>query len=331
MLGKRPILFRCEAVVLACAGVAAAMSWGYGVPLRAPLRLYLEKLSGGLMWYATGLLLCLLIVRVGDIRSWRKGDTRVSLALSWQHYASRYLRLRFLVHDLRLVHAVAVCFLVFIQLKHFVPSVNSALFDEQLAVIDRFFCGERLCGELLLQTIGADAAPLMSSSYTFFFPYMGLLLMVMVLQRDAEVARCFCAGFVVVWLAGIFLVYLVPSWGPCYFFSPAFSSLTGTEVAELRDGLWQMKVFLDRFPQSPRGAFMISGFPSLHLAVPVLGSLFLQRIHWSCALLSWLFAAVTFLTTLYFGWHYLLDDLGAVLLGYAAYYYAAMDCEKRAV
>jgi membrane-associated phospholipid phosphatase len=64
---------------------------------------------------------------------------------------------------------------------------------------------------------------------------------------------------------------------------------------------------------------MISGFPSLHIAVVLTGSVYLSHIHWAVAFLSWIFVLLTINSTLYLGWHYLLDDVGAVALVYISY------------
>ena len=59
---------------------------------------------------------------------------------------------------------------------------------------------------------------------------------------------------------------------------------------------------------------MISGFPSLHVAVAIMGSIYLRHIHPLLSWLSWIFTLLIFNSTIYLGWHYLLDDLGSVLL-----------------
>jgi membrane-associated phospholipid phosphatase len=78
--------------------------------------------------------------------------------------------------------------------------------------------------------------------------------------------------------------------------------------------LWLHKVMLASDPNRLGAAYLISGLPSLHLAVPIVGSYYLRHVHVALSILSWIFVAVTFVTTLYFGWHYLLDNLAGVLL-----------------
>ncbi len=61
---------------------------------------------------------------------------------------------------------------------------------------------------------------------------------------------------------------------------------------------------------------MISGFPSLHMAVTVLGSVYLGKLHWSLAAASWIFVLLITNSTIYLGWHYVLDDIGSLALVY---------------
>ena len=111
------------------------------------------------------------------------------------------------------------------------------------------------------------------------------------------------------------MVIAVPTWGPCFYRPELFSGLPLTEVRKLMDDLWRDKLFVERQPFSEQGIFLISGFPSLHIAVVVFGSLSLGKVSFTLAARSWGFTAITAVATLYFGWHYVLDDIGGFLLG----------------
>ena len=90
--------------------------------------------------------------------------------------------------------------------------------------------------------------------------------------------------------------------------------LPETAVSRMQDDLWKNKLYFDKFPDGSVGLFLISGLPSLHFAATLLGSLYLRRVHPLLSALSWAFALLTFVSTIYFGWHFVIDDLAAIPL-----------------
>ena len=319
-MAKQLKFFPSELALLTAALLGVALFNYHGVPLRSPLQLYFQKISGGLVWYLTGLILCLFLIRLKDIQRSRSQSLAVSWKSTLEYYRVSYLSMPVLLRDLRFVHLLSFLFVVFLHLKHLIPSINPVIYDEAFIASDRYLCAGKTCGELLVETFGLNSASFFSSAYVFFYPYLGLLLMTMVLQRREQLTHQFCLSFVLLWLAGILIVYLIPTWGPCYSVPEGFSQLPPTRVRELQQELWNFRVFLLEFPKSEKGAYLISGFPSLHLAAVVLGSLYLGHVHRILALFSWLFFLVTICSTLYFGWHFMLDDIGGVLLAVFVYY-----------
>jgi membrane-associated phospholipid phosphatase len=81
---------------------------------------------------------------------------------------------------------------------------------------------------------------------------------------------------------------------------------------------------LDAAPRSLGDLFMISGFPSLHVAVVLLAAIKLKIVHPLLSLIGWCFVLLMVNSTLYLGWHYIWDDLGSVLL-----VYTALRCTRR--
>ena len=147
---------------------------------------------------------------------------------------------------------------------------------------------------------------------------MAFVILYSILQRDERLSQRFAAAFAVVWFLGILMVYAVPSWGPCFAAPEVIASLPATDVSGMQADLWKHKLFLEKTPNSAGGVFLISGFPSLHLAVPILCGLLFWSRHRLLGFLSAVFAVLTFVSTIYFGWHYLLDDLGSLVLALAA-------------
>jgi hypothetical protein len=65
-----------------------------------------------------------------------------------------------------------------------------------------------------------------------------------------------------------------------------------------------------------------AGFASLHVAITLLVALMVQYtvrsriVHW----VFWVNFAVTVVATIYFGWHYLADDVAGILIALVAFY-----------
>ena len=151
-------LFPCERVVLLFTALTVFLYRRFGVMPREPFALYREKCLGGLMWYVTGLVLCLFLLRLGDLQRSRRELKAVSRGESLARYCRSYLAAAPLLCDLRLVHALAVNFVLFIELKHLIPVVNSALYDELLLQSDHLLCGGVLCAERVMHFFGFAAA-----------------------------------------------------------------------------------------------------------------------------------------------------------------------------
>ena len=284
------------------------------LPLRAPWHLYTRKVGSGGLMYAIGLLVALLLCRLQDIRKTHIDGVPRTREFTLTRCRETYFQVPNLIRDLRLVHAIGVMFAVFVNLKNLIPHMNSLVYDPALAEFEKQLFGGRFPAEYLLSVLGTGSAPYLSEGYTLFYPYMALITVIFILHRDLRLGQHFCFAFVLLWFLGILAEYSFPTWGPCFSYPELFTSLPYTEVTQMQEMLWRNKLFLEKFPKSEFGMYLISGVPSLHIAVTVQGSLYLNRINRTLAVLSWIFVGITSVTTIYFGWHFIIDDLAAVLL-----------------
>ena len=145
-----------------------------------------------------------------------------------------------------------------------------------------------------------------------------MLIFIFVLMRTRLYSQQFFVSLSIIWFAGIFITCLMPTFGPCFLFPEKFSGLPITEMNEMQASLWMMKDYVVQNPKSPFAAYLISAFPSLHVTLIVLGSLYLFNISKVLGLASWAFAIFTIIATLYFGWHYLADDVAAIFIALMA-------------
>ena len=280
---------------------------------KGPGLFYLKQFLTSLDLYA---LIWLLIAVFAVLKECRRNEwhfKQVPWRAFWGNF-SRRLYIEEVIQDIRFFHAVLVMFVIFALLKNLIPFIAPNELDEWFVRTEQSVCGGLLCGEWLIKWLGSGAAYYVSTHYMWYFPYMTLALFVMVAQRDRKLGHEYCFAFVLLFLIGILWIYLVPTWGPIYARPDAYKAIDYTDVAGLQKDLWQMKLYLHEHPEALDAVYMISGFPSLHVAVAVLGSIYVSRISRILGVLSWLFVALITHATLYLGWHYLLDDIGSLVL-----------------
>lgn len=325
----------------------------FGVPLRRPIQLYFDKIEAGLVSYPACLVLALALLRMNHIRHaaefrdalqaqeprkpgagasgasgsktadplsekirkfFGKNNQLIPYRFTWGEFRRLYLNPRVMIFDLRMIHAISTMFVVFINLKHIIPWVNSAVFDQNFAQIE-FQTFGKLMTVWMVQKIGTGVAPLLSDGYEVWYTYVLVSCLVLIMQRNRLLAEEFCTAFILMWLLAIVVVYLMPSWGPCFYYREQLAGVVPlTKMAGIQDGLWRGREFVLANPTNIKGVFLISGFPSLHFAATILGTYYFWRINRTMTFLSLIFAVITFFTTIYFGWHYLMDDIGAVML-----------------
>ncbi len=313
-------LLPVEIALIFFALVCALLYQHFGLMLRDPVALYLPRMVSAVEWYGTGLVLVLLVRRLIDLRRAR-GAFRDTLT----EFIDQQLNRSRLLEDLRLLNAISICFVIFLNLKHLIPFVNSGVFDSLLVLQERKLFGGRLGVEVVQDLLGPQVAFVLSESYLFFYPYMALLTLAVFfavpysvdynrVDRDGSGRRLFVLRFVLVWLIGVISVYLFPTWGPCFFLPETVSELPQTAMTDIQRRLWSYKILLGSQPFDRAGIYIISGLPSLHFAIVLLGSLELKRLKSPLHYLSWVFLLLTGITTIYFGWHYVVDNVAAVLL-----------------
>lgn len=236
-------------------------------------------------------------------------------AVFWKHVSTR-LYPEQILQDVRFTVAIVVMFVEFGMLKNLIPHMNPAVYDGAFAAVDRLLCGGLLCSQALHMALGTAPATVetISGHYFWYYTYMSLVGFMFVVAASRELAQEYLFAFVSLFLIGTLVIYLGPTWGPVYFEPASFEFMRHSEIAGLQQNLWKMKLALEANPRDPHAIFMISGFPSLHIAVVTTGSLYVGRLFRPLGWVSWGFLALTINSTIYLGWHYLLDDIGAFAL-----------------
>jgi membrane-associated phospholipid phosphatase len=318
-----------EWILLVCGALTLLLYKLFGIPLpgapgpeasQGPLPFYLKQILTALDVYC---LVVLAFVAWQIVRFWKQNGFRwreLARGSFWRHLVTRFYEVQ-IIQDVRFLNALLVMFMEFGLLKNLIPLMNSSLYDDWFIAADRLLCAGVSCSEYLHSTLGRSSGSLqfISSHYLWYYPYMSLVAFLFIVWTPRKLAHEYLCAFVTLFLLGTLVIYLIPTWGPVYYTPASFEFMKGTPISDLQHSLWQMKEMLELDRSDPRAIFMISGFPSLHIAVVTLGSIYLGRIHRVLAWISWAFCLLTLNSTIYLGWHYLLDDVGAVLLVWIAW------------
>jgi membrane-associated phospholipid phosphatase len=171
------------------------------------------------------------------------------------------------------------------------------------------------------------AANLLSIAYLAYLPLIPISLgAVLVLNRNHAVGAWYATTLCLNWVLGTVSYYLLPSVGPAFSRPEVFRALPDTGVSAAPGLLIATR--LD-YLSNPIGSDSIQGvaaFASLHVSVTFAAALFMTRTKAEIAAIqavTWIFFGVTVVATVYFGWHYILDDIAGIGIGWASVTLAA--------
>jgi PAP2 superfamily len=257
------------------------------------------------------------------VRAWKRTGTAVPSRAALRNVRSeRWTRRRALAVAIALV-SFYVTYLAYRNLKAVIPFLRPGdLFDAQLADWDRALFLDHDPAVLLHSLFGTGAAAhVLSTIYAAFIVFLPLSLGVaLVFSRRLEVSLFYAAMLSINWVLGAASYFILPALGPVYVFEATFAGLPRTEVTRLQEMLLDDRTgFLaDPVTGTPQA---IAAFASLHIAMSfsALLAAHVLRLSRGVRIALWAWLVLTTLATVYFGWHYFLDDIAGVLIGAAAY------------
>lgn len=213
-------------------------------------------------------------------------------------------------------------YLAYRNLKSVVPLLRPGeLFDRQLADLDRDLFSGHDPAALLHALLGTGtAAHVLSAGYMLFFAFIPVTLAVgLVFARNLQAGLFYVTAQSLNWLLGAGSYFLLPSLGPVYAQPATFASLPVSGVTQLQGLLLDQRVEFLRDPTATT-AQSIAAFSSLHVSIFFTAALavHLLRLARPVKIGAWVLLAVTILSTVYLGWHYVLDDVGGLILGATA-------------
>lgn len=217
-----------------------------------------------------------------------------------------------------------VTYVSYRNLKSFLPFVMGMdKYDRELHLIDQaLFFGHEPAVLLHGLLGGGVVAHVLSAIYLWFLPLVPLALAAwLVWSRNISFGYWFATSQCIAWTLGTASYYLLPTLGPGFEYPWLYRDLADTGASALMDALFYGRSSVVH--QDIQGAVQsVAGFASLHCAITLLVALMVQYtlrsrvLHW----IMWINFAVTIVATLYFGWHYVADDIAGIAIAFIAFY-----------
>jgi len=216
-------------------------------------------------------------------------------------------------------------YLAYRNLKSFLPFVTgNVLNDSWLLGLDQDMFFGHDPATLMHDLLGTGlAAGALSAVYLAFLTFVPLSLGVaLVWSSRVSAGLWYVTALTIDWMLGALSYYLLPSLGPVYARPDLFAGLPDTGVSQLQATLLEDRQEVVANPQASDAVQSIAGFASLHVAVILTAALIAQLVGAArlVAAALWTFLGLTVVSTIYFGWHYLIDDLAGAAIGLLAVY-----------
>ncbi len=224
-----------------------------------------------------------------------------------------------------------ICFYVtyvsYRNLKNFLPFVRGGDVtregDYELHKFDLWLLFGNDPAILLQDLLGTSvSAHVMSWVYLIFLPMVPISVTIwLVWSRNVSFGYWYVTAQCICWTLGTASYYMIPTLGPNFAFPWLYSSLETTGVSALQDALYYGRQNI-RYDPFANGVQSVAGFASLHVAVTLLMALIAQYTvrHRIIKIVLWAYMAITVLSTTYFGWHYIADDIAGVAIAFISFY-----------
>ncbi len=228
--------------------------------------------------------------------------------------------------------AYYVTYVSYRNLKNFLPDAFDDEQDRLLHRMDRWLFLGHEPATVLHAIFGETwAAHVFAFIYLLYLPLAPLSLVVwLVWSRNISYGYWYATANCLTWALGTLSYYAVPSLGPAFYAPWLYRDLDITGVKQLQDGLWNARQDV-RFNPFSESVQSVAGFASLHVALTLVIALVAHMtvrhalVRWS----AWAYFGLTVISTLYFGWHYVADDVAGAAIAYAAVWLGALATGNR--
>lgn len=261
------------------------------------------------------------------------GGTAIRAAVAafrgeWRQYRTIINSVGWITDTIRLVIGEVLLTQVYGWIKLVVPIFQPRLFDSELWEIDRAI-GFGLSPNVFVLTLFSNSRFLRFIDWAYANIFLVTILLAFGYFMSAPSRRlrvAFMTSNVVMWIAGVYLYFLVPSLGPAYRFPEVWLEYSRQLTTTQRLQTILMRNYTNVLAMS-RGAdkpvsilFGIAAFPSLHVGWQALVALWMRRQWIYGEILFWIFLFVIFIGSMITGWHYLIDSIAGIALAIGSFY-----------
>jgi membrane-associated phospholipid phosphatase len=186
--------------------------------------------------------------------------------------------------------------------------VNPHLADPILSKIDAWMLGDQASFllEPYMRPRVTDFLYLVYFSHVVFFPSAALYFYI---KKENAAFRRMMMGFLTIMLLGITSYIVVPAEGPETFFADQYKrDLIGQKLIVSADYIFRT------------GHVGYDCFPSLHVGIPLLLSLYLRKYFRKLFIPALIYVALMCCATIYLRYHYLIDVLASFVYAPVAYW-----------
>jgi hypothetical protein len=162
----------------------------------------------------------------------------------------------------------------------------------------------------------------LSYVYLWFLPMVPLGVTAWVVwSRNMSIGYWFVTSECIAWTLGTVSYYALPTVGPGFETPWLYTDLAETPTSDLMSALSFGRDDVI-YGVSTGTVQSVAGFASLHCAITLMLALIVQftvrnRIaRWAC----WINFGLTVVATIYFGWHYIADDVAGVVIAFLSFY-----------
>ncbi|MEP7091732.1 MAG: phosphatase PAP2 family protein [Nocardioidaceae bacterium] len=215
-----------------------------------------------------------------------------------------------------------VTYVSYRNLKNFLPRVNHSLHDPQLHAIDRALMFGHEPAVLLHQLLGETyAAHGLALVYLLFLPVSPASLIVyLVWARNISYGYWYATAQCLAWAFGTISYYILPTVGPAFWYFWLYTDLDHTSVGDMQKSLYYSRIDVLQAPFTTDSIQSVAGFASLHVGIILTLALVTQYTarHAWIRRAMWVYFGLTVVSTLYFGWHYIADDVAGAAIAILA-------------
>jgi hypothetical protein len=202
-------------------------------------------------------------------------------------------------------------------------------FDRPLFSLDKaLFLGKEPA--IVLHNVLGDgiSAEFLSSVYLWFLPLVPVALAAwLVWSRNLGFGYWFATSQCLAWSLGTVSYYALPTLGPGFQHPWLYTTIDNTNAGRLMNSLansrvWAVNTSAPSLLDTTNQLSGVAGFASLHIAITLLVTLMIQyttTLRW-LKIVFWVNTCLTSVATVYFGWHYVADDVAGVAIALVSFY-----------